>query len=210
MKTIHSFFLSLAICLLLSGCVTGRRTISPKVPSATLAATKGSVTLRSVVDERHFENKPSDPSTPSVKGKVEEMTAQEREVMVGRQRNGYGHAIGDIALENGETVLSKTRELVSAGFARRGYATSANPSAGNYVDVRIDQFWAWFTPGFWSLDFEARIECTISVKGRTFIVKGYGKNGGQMASDTNWEQAYEATFDDFLKNLESQLAQGGF
>jgi hypothetical protein len=200
----------LVISLLASGCVTGRRTISPKVPSAQASTTKGSIALRNVTDDRHFEDKSAGPSTPSVHGKLAQMTPDQLAMMVGRQGNTGGRAMGDLALADGQTVMSKVRELVSAGFAHRGYATSSSPSKGNDVDVHINEFWAWFTPGFWSVDFEARIQCGISVKGRNMVVTGYGKNSGQMANDTNWEQAYEYAFADFLKNLESQLAQNGF
>ncbi len=175
-----------------------------------ITPTKGAVALRSITDARLFEDKPADPSTPSVHGKVVNMPADQRATMVGRQRNTYGAAIGDIALANGQTVLSKTRDLVTAGFAKRGYSVSTDPKAANFVDIRINQFWAWSVPGFWAVDFDARIECAITAKGRTFDVSGYGKNSGQMASDTNWEQAYEDAFDDFLKNLDVQLAQNGF
>jgi hypothetical protein len=65
-----------------------------------------------------------------------------------------------------------------------------------------------------SLPFEARIAGKFTVRrgGRssTFTVQGHGLNQGQMASDRNWQQAYEEAFNDFLGKLTNQLAGAGF
>ena len=199
------------LALLLPSCVLGRRTINPSIPTASHAASKGAVTIGAVQDARVFENKPAQPSTPSVDGDHLSLSAEEKSRMVGRQRNGYGKAMGDIALPSSSSVPAKARELLAEAFARRGY-TVAN-SSSNRADVQVQQFWAWFTPGMWVLDFEAAIQCQITItKGsskRSFTVKGYGRNGGQVASNTNWNQAYERAFADFLTKLDAELQRAG-
>jgi hypothetical protein len=165
-----------------------------------------------VVDGRTFQNKPGDPSTPSVDGDVTAMSADQRAMMIGRQRNTYGKALGDIALPTGDTVMRQAKSLLEAGLRRRGFEiTQDAASARASATVSIDEFWAWFTPGFWSIDFEARVYCTITIRemGRAskVVVRGYGMNHGQVASDANWQQAYDLAFKDFLTKLDAELDQ---
>ena len=195
----------------------GRRELTLKVPAATPGTTafagttpRGQVTIQSVTDSRQFENKPKDPSTPSVNGDVAKLSPEQRSTFVGRQRNGFGQAMGDIVLKGQDTVPSKAGQLVSEGFARQGYTTT---SRGTPVDVDVQDFWAWFSPGMWTIDFEARIKCAVNIRGArpaTLIVNGYGKNQGQIASDQNWQEAYDAAFRDFLADLSVKLHNAGY
>jgi len=103
MKNLTILAVSILACLFTSGCVVGRRTVSLNVPTAASvgAATKGTVVIKSVADARKFENKPAAPSTPSIDGDVNEISAEQRKTFIGRQRNGFGHAMGDIVLPAG-------------------------------------------------------------------------------------------------------------
>ncbi|MGC3990100.1 MAG: hypothetical protein QM796_10560 [Chthoniobacteraceae bacterium] len=198
----------------LSGCVLGHRTVALSVKTGAMASTKGSVFLRPVSDERHFENGPDKPSTPSISGNVNAVSKDELGKYVGRQRNGYGHAMGDLVLPSGETVSGKMRELVKEAFARRGYAVGTSATSGNAAEVKIDEFWAWTTPGLWSIGFDARISARFTVNHgghtSTFTVLGTGGNNGQMGSTENWQETYEGAFDDFLAKLDKELASAGF
>ena len=97
--------------------------------------------------------------------------------------------------------------LVAEGFARRGYVSKA--SSANRVRVDVEKFWAWMTPGMWSLGFEAQIESALSYRGRSFRVRGAAYNGGPFAKNANWEEAYAMAFEDFLKNLNTELDRSG-
>jgi hypothetical protein len=192
-----------------TGCVTGRRTLSlPISTHESHAATQGRVYIATVTDNRRFQNKPSDPSVPSIDGDVTKLSAQEKDKMIGRQRNTFGKAMGDIGLAENDSVTKRTRLLGSEGLRRRGYDVIDDPTSPTTVRVSIDEFWAWGTPGFWALTFEAKLQCTISVTGpagvRTAIVKGYGINHGQVAKDVNWQEAYDPAFEDFMTNLDAQ------
>lgn len=201
-----------SLCLLASGCVLGQRTVALPVPSHGSGGSKGQVAITSITDARVFQNKPSDPSTPSARGDVNQLSAQQRANLIGRQRNTYGAAMGDIALPAGETAATKMRELIASALAKRGYGVGG--SGGNSASVRIDEFWAWGTPGMWSIGFEARVRGQFTVRRggatRTFSITGHGENNGQVASDTNWRQAYERAFADFLAKLDTELAGAGF
>ena len=212
MKRICWVVLLLVVALSQVGCVLGRRTFSLAMPTMKAdmlpQAGRGPVRLTNVKDCRTFENKPKDPSTPSVNGDVRKYTAEQRAQMIGRQRNTYGMAMGDLALSDGDSVIERTRILVTEGLKRRGYEVTDDPKAAT-VEVSIDQFWAWMTPGFWALSFESRVYCTLTFtragKSTTVVVKGYYLNHGQIAKDGNWQEAYDGAFKDFLKNFEMEM-----
>jgi hypothetical protein len=202
------------LCLaLLSGCVTGRRSVALPINSQPQSSTtKGEVSVASVVDKRYFENKPRDPSTPSVDGDVAALSEAERSTMIGRQRNAYGKALGDVALPPGETVPQRARVLIEEAFKRRDYRISSG-AATNVVDVVVNEFWGWSTPGAFSIAFEARVACTLTIKGstgtQTLRVNGAGRNQAQVASDPNWQLAYHRAFEDFIVNLHRELGKVG-
>jgi uncharacterized lipoprotein YajG len=132
-------------------------------------------------------------------------------MMIGRQRNTYGAALGDIALPEGDSVVKLSRQLVEEGLKHRGYQISNN--AASSADLSIEEFWAWCTPGFWSVPFEARIQCIVTIRksGSTHkvTVLGHGLNRGQLASDSNWQLAYHRAFEDFLDNFDAELKKAG-
>lgn len=199
-----------------SGCVIGRRSIDLEVPPSEVVAiaTKGTVAFIDITDNRVFANKPRDPSVPSIDGDVTKESKDFLRTMIGRQRGGWGNAMGDIQLASGETVDVQMKRLLEAGFRRRGYVVSDDANADTTVGVVIDKFWAWFTPGMWAVDFEAQIlsNLTLSGSGRSeqLTVSGYGKNTGQFAKDVNWQEAYFCAYEDFLKNLDAALARANF
>jgi hypothetical protein len=209
---------ALATACLLCGCVAGRRSFDVGLESGSVApaepASKGMLSFGEVTDSRHFENKPEDPSTPSVHGDVNALTADERSRFIGRQRNTYGHAMGDVVLPEGRTVQTKIVEILSEGLRRRGYAIVVPEPGSGRVSVDVQDFWSWMTPGFIALSFEARIGCKVTIeangKRATFQVRGYALNHGQIAKDKNWQEAYEEAFADFLKDFDLQLSDNGF
>jgi hypothetical protein len=192
-----------------TGCVTGRRSFSLPVPSHDIpGATQGKVYIDAVTDDREFQNKPSDPSIPSINGDIAKLSPQEKAQMIGRQRNTFGKAMGDIALPAGESVTQRTRLLVEQGLMRKGYEISQDPGAAKSVTVSVKEFWAWMTPGFIALTFEAKLSCSISVTDADGVhrttVRGYGLNHGQVAKDGNWQEAYDPAFEDFISNFVAQ------
>jgi hypothetical protein len=208
--------LSILALAFLSGCVTGRRTFTLVVPPAgtyPAPAVNGRIAIGAITDLRQFQNHPSDPSAPSIDGDVTQITAEARSTFIGRQRGGFGQAFGDVTLPAGETVQGKMAELLTEGLKRRGVAVVGASATPNLISAEIEEFWGWMTPGMWALSFEGKISCRVTLveNGRsvTFHVHGYGLNHGQFAKDVNWQQAYDETFQDFLKNLDLQLRDAG-
>ena len=201
--------------ILLSGCVLGRRTVDLPVQIVpTETGAKGEIFIGNIEDKRTFQNSPSDPSTPSIDGDVHSMTPQEQGMMIGRQRGGFGNAAGDVALPTNDSVVARTRELLIEAFKKRGYSISSDAHAANSATATINKFWGWFTPGFWTITFEAHVNSTITPTKpeglSSIIVQGYGRVQGQVASDANWQLAYQRAFQDFLTKLDTQLAATGY
>lgn len=201
---------SFAATIFQTGCVTGRRTFAVTVPTGPVATvSKGRIYISAVTDNRVFQNKPSDPSIPSIDGDVTTLTAVQKDRMIGRQRSGFGKAMGDIALADEDTVTKRVRVLVEEGLRRKGYEISNDPAEPTSLDISVDDFWAWMTPGFFALSFEVKISTSLNVSGPhgkfTMKVKSHGLNHGQFVKDGNWQEAFEPAFNDYLTNLGLEL-----
>ena len=199
-----------ALLIMLSGCVTGRRELTLTVPTAVpTAVTAGRVFLAEVTDDRQFVNKPDDPSTPSIDGDVTKLLAQDKDRMIGRQRNGYGHAMGDVSLAASDSVTKQVRSLIAQGLQSKGYQFTTDSTAPNVMKISTKEFWSWMTPGFVALTFEAKIQCAITVTNaagsHTLTVKGHGLNHGQFAKDVNIVEAFDPAYADFLTNFASNI-----
>jgi uncharacterized lipoprotein YajG len=195
-----------ALLIFQSGCVTGRRELTLTVPAqAATGVATGRVFLAAVTDDRQFQNKPDDPSSPSIDGDVSNLSAQDKDRMVGRQRNGFGHAMGDVSLAANDSVTKQVRSLIEQGLQAKGFQLTPDPAAPNVMTISTQEFWSWMTPGFVALTFEAKIRCTISVTNaagsHTLVVKGYGLNHGQIAKNGNFVEAFDPAYADFLTNF---------
>jgi uncharacterized lipoprotein YajG len=214
MIRIGRVFLVLLSSVWLAGCVTGTRSIElPAIAPTAVHRVDEAIAIGEVTDARQFETAPRDPSTPSARSNGATLAADARARLIGRQRNGYGKAMGDIALAGDGTVQDEVRRLIGEGLASRGYRVVESGATPNRVDVVVDEFWAWFTPGMWAVRFEARVNTQLAFEtpnGRKQVrVSGHGSNSGQVASDANWVLAYRRAFEDYLQNLEKALDEAG-
>ena len=212
------FLLALSCAALLAGCATSRSYMKLEVSnsSATVTSTTGkSVVIDDVRDERKFEESPSDPSIPSIKkGDNYKLDAEQRKRAIARKRNTWGKAIGDILLEDGQTVETLTRDLVADGFSKHGYQIlakgAAAPANALHVSVVIDEFWAWFTPGMWTVDMEGKIHTLVRTStGVQLDVHAYGKNSGASGKEDNWREAFDRTFKDYGVKFDEAFSRSG-
>lgn len=216
MKGIVQSVLGLGVLAMLGGCATTRGVTHLAVPQPGATVTQSNakvIVIDSVRDARTFEVDPRDPSIPSLKpGAKYAMNAAQRETAIGRKRGGFGKAMGDWVLDGGQTVNSVTRELVATSLRSVGYkvvdATASGPGA-EHVTVVINQFWAWFTPGFWTASIEAKIETRLDFTGpagtRSVVANGYGRNQVQTGREANWQLAYDRAFKTYEVNLENAV-----
>ncbi len=99
------------ICLSsLSACAASRSEVAIPGQSSAQQETGVAVVLLPPVDARRFEAAPKVPSIPSLKEPTQITDIQITARAVGRKRNGYGMAMGDVLLTPPQTAL---------GFAAR-------------------------------------------------------------------------------------------
>lgn len=197
----------------LGGCATSRSEVKIAAPDAAApaAVTKTrAVVIRSVRDERQFMEKPADPSTPSLgmEGGGDAVKAR----AIGRKRNGYGQALGDVLLQDGQTVTGLVREHVGAAFRQAGYRVAPDvASAGAdplLVDVRIRKFWAWLNPSFWAIATHANIETELQVAGAgaATTISGRMSESRQVVTDSVWVELVDKALASYRIEAAQRLA----
>lgn len=150
------------------------------------------VVIRSVRDERVFEEAPRDPSMPSLgSGGAAHASADIKSRAIGRKRNGFGKALGDVLLESGQTVEGVIRENLAAALQQAGYQVRSENFAGAsplVIDVDIKQFWAWFQPGFWQITLNANIATDLHISGGATptVVSVHAEDKRQAATERAW------------------------
>ncbi|MDH4100665.1 MAG: flagellar biosynthesis protein [Nitrospirota bacterium] len=190
------------------GCATSRSEIKIGSPAMTAPASSSSsaqvVVIRTVKDERTFEEAPRDPSIPSLgfEGATQALPEIKARA-IGRKRNTYGKALGDIILESDQTVEGVIRESLWTTFQQAGYQVKKDISdAGSsplIVDVKIRQFWAWFKPGFWAITLNTHITTDLILSGDTLpvVVSVHAQEKGQMATDSSWIEIVEKALKEY-------------
>jgi hypothetical protein len=162
----------LAASALLGGCATSRSELLFAAPAAKVATVNPQarpVVIRQVLDERVFEQAPPEPSTPSLGFEgADAAPADVKARAIGRKRNTYGKALGDVVLPAGQTVTSLVRDNLAVAFQDAGWRVVTDPAAAPgamTVDVPVRRFWSWFQPGFWAITLNADIETTLDLSG---------------------------------------------
>lgn len=189
-------FAAWAVLTVLGGCATSRSEIALVSPAATPAPAAGrTAVIRSIRDERVFEQAPRDPSTPSLgfEGSAQ-ASAETKARAIGRKRNTYGQALGDVLLQPGQTIEGVVRENLAAALHQSGYRVVSESQAGSaplVMDVRIRKFWSWIQPGFWAITLHTAIATDLQVSGSRApaVVEVKSSEGLQVASDGNWIEA---------------------
>lgn len=168
-----------ALCIALVGCATSRSEIKlsePAVPATSASPAKNkTVLLRNVTDERVFEEAPSSPSTPSLGFEGSAKSAAEIKARaIGRKRNGFGKALGDVLLENGMTVSQVMRKNLKSSLQQAGFKVAENAAdAGSspiVMDAHVKKFWAWFTPGFFAVSVGTQISTELVMENKGFPI----------------------------------------
>jgi hypothetical protein len=155
-----------AACMLaLSACAATRSEVAVPTQSAKQPDSGTAVVVLPPVDARRFEAAPEAPSTPSLKLADQINNPQITSRALGRKRNGYGMAMGDVLLNPPQTASSLVGDAVKAGLRDAGYRVvdASDPAAASAprVNVRIEEFWTWITPGFGSIKLDNSTNLTL-------------------------------------------------
>jgi uncharacterized lipoprotein YajG len=199
------------LALLMAGCAATRSTFDVQPPPSPQASAKSFVKLTQVKDARHFEAAPRNPSVPSLQDPKEIDSPAITSRAIARKRGGFGNAMADILLPEGRTVEQLVREAVTKALNEKGYAVvderSPEYAKALPLNVVIQQFWAWFTPGAFqvSVEFEGILlmKGDVLVSGRDESVRGYAIVKGMVASDDEWKQVLQSGVADLVVKIEA-------
>jgi len=150
---------------ILAGCAAGRTTVDVSAPQGKNPATGKYVRIDSVQDKRTFTVAPPSADMASLDPAEDSGDASEARA-IGRKRNSYGKALGDVVLPEGKTVSGLVESALATGFQEAGYIVvkqdDPNFAAATPVTAQIIDFWAWFQPGFWSISTNQKSELQLS------------------------------------------------
>lgn len=204
---------SLFIAVVVTGCATSRSSLDIQIPKAQNAQSNGKqVYINSVSDKRAFQLNPSTPDIPSL-DPSEDQNEQIKLRAIGRKRNGFGKALGDMLLKEGETVQSLTNQSIQQAFAEKGYTvlnSKEQVTKDTYiVDANVQKFWAWMNPGFWQLTLSSEIATDLAIKApkgatsQQISVKA--ADGYQVATEANWTEIIQKSIQLYINDLKSKL-----
>jgi hypothetical protein len=178
-------------------------------------ASGDAVSFVRIVDARNFQVDPPQPSTPSLKNdEIDDESITLR--AIARKRNGYGMALGDILLPEGKTVTDVVENRLSYAFRNSGYRVVPEGSAEDRViplEVRIEKFWGWMSPGFWSigLSFESAIVVVAPVVGFEdgLRFESEVERRFQTAMGSNWQTVIDASLEALSRDMLQELDEVG-
>lgn len=207
-----AIFASALSLVSLAGCATSRGVVAPPTFESANPETGVAVKLVRVTDARKFELAPPDPSTPSLKdAEIGNSAITTR--AIARKRNTYGKALGDILLEEGDSVPQLVTDVIEKALREAGYrvleAGEAGFEAAAPLEADIEKLWMWFSPGFWAIHME--FDGLIRVKGAIAPFedgeefKGYVRVGAQAATENQWMKTLQQGLDDLRKNIVTGL-----
>lgn len=201
-----------AAVVILSGCAVNRGELAVEAPAAANPETGQPVRIVDVVDKRVFVISPPDPSTPSLKNnEINDPSITNR--AIARKRNGFGMALGDILLPEGETVEQLTASALATALKEKGYRVvpEGDPAYATALPLsaNINQFWAWFTPGFWAVKLEYRADLELTgdwpLDGSSQTVGGTSKWSGLAATTAAWRELMNDGLSNLVLNLKATL-----
>lgn len=209
--------LGLFCLLLLGGCATSRSVLDVPPPASNTALQSAGkqakeVLVTTVSNQRLFEVNPPSPSIPSL-DPAEDQGATIKARAIGRKRNTFGKALGDILLKEGQSVETLTAAAIRQAFAEKGYRVIDRKEKATdntvFVEATVDKFWSWMNPGFASITLSTEIATDLTLKSagnnRAKTVSVKASDGYQTAMEGNWIEVINKALRAYVDELKAQL-----
>ncbi|EIK94290.1 flagellar biosynthetic protein [Pseudomonas sp. M47T1] len=176
---------------LLFGCVNTRSVVDVQAPQGAAVGTGPKVAI-TAVDERSFEAKPPSADIPSLKYDKDISDTAITQRALGRKRNSYGMAMGDVLLPDGKTVAQLVANSIAEGYRKAGYQVVDHADAGSdtqAVKVHVVEFWSWFSPGAFSVAVNNKAHLTLDAQGAAKPVELVTKKreSMQFVTEGDWK-----------------------
>jgi hypothetical protein len=205
---------TLACIFLAVGCATTRGVIDVPATVTSNPPSGPAVRIDRVTDRRVFEIDPRQANIPSLMNDSEVNDAKITSRAIARKRGGFGKALGDILLPEGRTVMQVVQEALTWSLREAGYrvVSKQDPEAAAAIPLEadIDQFWAWFRPGFAevAVEFESSVRLTspsLAALQTSGPVKGTSRVTGAVVTSGVWERTIARGVDDLARNARERL-----
>jgi len=203
---------SFSLVAALAACATGRTVIDLPVPppSQTSVETVQAVRIRTVSDDRVFQDAPRVPSVPSLEEPLAKSTADTRAHAVARKRNGYGMAQGDVILSGRADVRDVMRANAAVTLSSAGYRIDERDVSALDVDVHVREFWLWLQPGVMVATIRSRIVADVSIGQMAPVtVAAETDQPGQIFSQEASTKAVQVAVEAWRKQASATLAAVG-
>jgi len=169
--------------------------------------------ITQVRDARRFEERPLDPSVPSLWDAEELKNPAITSRAIARKRDGWGMALGDVLLPEGRTVEQVVREAVTKALREKGYAVvderSADREQALPLEVTIQQFWSWASPGIplMSAEFEGILVMRSSalLNNEEELVRGHARIRAFGIGDGQWLIVMRQGLDDLALRVRGRI-----
>lgn len=203
-KGVRLFVVLLSVVLV--GCATSRSEVklaSPPASGSSQATREQAVVIQLVNDTRVFEEAPRDPSIPSLGFEGASNASEETKARaIGRKRNAYGKALGDVLLQGGQTVKGVIHENLASALTQAGYKVvdESAAGAGNPVKITVDiqQFWAWFQPGFWAITLNTNIVTDMKIGDeKAEKIEVHVEDSRQVATEGAWVEIVQRALTEY-------------
>ena len=218
-KLFKTIILLFAASFILTGCAFSRseldlsEAISNDIQTAENEKT---VIIDKYTDHRTFATNASTPDQPTYDpGEV--FNDEVKSKLIGRKRNGYGKALGDVVLAKNLTTEKIVKNIVSKAFSDAGYSvvTEDPNNKAVHVNIDLDKFWSWVDLGFWTVGVQANInyslELTYGNKSETINTYVVGEERSAIAVTPGlWKEAYLKTIDNSKKDLSKKIKKSEF
>ena len=121
--------------------------------------------------------------------------------------------MADILLPEGRTVAQVVREAVVKAANDAGYAV-VDEKSQRYAEalplkIDIQQFWSWFSPGFWAIKVE--FEGIVVMNGSMIVptpvqeVRGYAMVEATAATDGVWQDVMQKGLADLIAQMKEKF-----
>lgn len=202
-----------AVALLAAGCATNRSEVGIGVTATANPETGRYTKITEVRDLRRFEVNPSNPSRESLGNadEIKDPTITHR--AFARKRNGFGQALGDVFLPEGQSVAGIVADAARQALREKGYAVvedgSPHYTGALPLSLDIEHFWSWIRPGFFAL--EMRAESDVVMKGEALLgvasqpVHGEAMISTQTGSESNWQEVSQKGLNDLVEKMKAKL-----
>lgn len=205
----------LGVCVLaaaLAGCAS-RDVVTPKFQAAVNPTQGVPIRIEQVQDARAFQIKPPVPSTPSLMNdNISDEATRSR--AFGRKRGPYGIAMGDLLVDEGNTVTTMAKTAVARAFQEAGYrvvdAKDPDYAQAAPVNVRIDKLWVWMEMSVASWNMKSNYELVLTgpvpaLQQGLMVSKQVALGRVVFTTDEKWIRVFDRTLTDMSSTLKKTL-----